>query len=54
MVGGVAALTPGRVAQFAVDVVPGEYALVCFVPDQKDGQGRPHTHYGMLRQFTVR
>jgi uncharacterized cupredoxin-like copper-binding protein len=54
MVGGVAALTPGRVSQFAVDVVPGEYALVCFVPDQKDGRGRPHTEHGMLRQFTVR
>jgi len=54
MVGGVAALTPGKVAQFAVDVTPGEYAFICFVPDQKDGRGRPHTEHGMLRQFTVR
>jgi uncharacterized cupredoxin-like copper-binding protein len=54
MVGGVAALAPGGVAQFAADFPAGQYALICFVPDQKDGTGRPHTEHGMLRQFAVR
>lgn len=54
MMGGVAALSVGRVAQFEAVMTPGEYALVCFVPDQKDGTGKPHVAHGMLRQFTVR
>jgi uncharacterized cupredoxin-like copper-binding protein len=53
MVGGVAALAPGGAGQFTVAFTPGEYALICFVPDQTDGKGRPHTHYGMMRQFRV-
>jgi hypothetical protein len=54
MVGGVAALSPGRAGQFTVDATPGDYALLCFAPDQKDGRGHPHTAYGMMRQITVR
>jgi hypothetical protein len=54
MVGGVAALSRGHAGQFAVAFTPGEYAPLCFVPDQKDGKGHPHTTYGMMRQFTVR
>ncbi len=54
MLGGVAALAPGGVAQFAADFPAGRYALICFVPDQKDGKGRPHTEHGMLREFAVR
>jgi hypothetical protein len=30
---------------------PGEYALLCFIPDQKDG--RPHVAHGMIKQVTV-
>jgi hypothetical protein len=40
--------------QFAAELPRGDYALICFVPDQRDGEGRPHVHRGMLRQFTVR
>jgi uncharacterized cupredoxin-like copper-binding protein len=54
MVGGVAALTPGRVAQFTAVLTQGEYALICFVPDQRDGRGHPHTARGMIRQFSIR
>lgn len=54
MMGGVAALTPGHVAQFAATMTPGRYALVCFVPDQKDGVGKPHVVSGMLREFVVK
>ena len=53
MLGGTAALAPGGVAQFSADFPPGQYALICFVPDQRDGKGLPHTEHGMLRQFTV-
>lgn len=53
MVGGVAGLAVGEAGQFAVDFTPGRYALVCFVPDQKDGKGRAHVAYGMMREFTV-
>lgn len=54
MLGGVAALAPGGVAQFTADFSAGQHALICFVPDQRDGKGRPHTEHGMLRQFEVR
>lgn len=54
MLGGTAALAPGGVAQFTADFPPSQYALICFVPDQRDGKGRPHTEHGMLRQFAVR
>lgn len=53
MLGGSAALAPGGVTQFSADFPAGEYALICFVPDQRDGKGRPHSAHGMLRQFTV-
>jgi hypothetical protein len=54
MIGGVAALTPGGVAQFTATLTPGEYALICFVPDQRDGRGHPHTARGMIRQLSIR
>ncbi len=53
LVGGVAAIGVGAMGQFTVDFTPGRYALVCFVPDQKDGKGRAHFVYGMTREFTV-
>jgi hypothetical protein len=27
--------------------------VICFLPDRQDSQGRPHTTYETLRQFTV-
>ena len=30
---------------------PGSYALICFVPDAKDG--KPHAMHGMLKTLTV-
>ena len=52
-IGGVAGLSPGRTGQFTGDFTPGEYVLLCFMPDQRDGRGHPHTTYGMIRQFRV-
>ncbi|HYW50441.1 MAG TPA: hypothetical protein VE861_07540 [Gemmatimonadaceae bacterium] len=53
MLSGVAALTPGKSAYVTNDFGPGRYALLCFVPDQKDRVGHPHVHYGMMKEFTV-
>lgn len=49
--GGVSELEPGGRAHVRVDLPPGEYALICFVPDQKDG--KPHFAHGMVKQITV-
>lgn len=49
--GGVAGMDPGERNWFTVELTPGEYALLCFVPDV--GDGRPHLAHGMMRQLTV-
>lgn len=50
-VGGIASMKPGTVNYFDVDLAPGEYVAICFVPDEKDG--KPHLMHGMVRQFSV-
>jgi hypothetical protein len=50
-VGGVATMDAGRTAQFTADLTPGEYGMICFVPDSKDG--KPHLAHGMMKQFKV-
>jgi uncharacterized cupredoxin-like copper-binding protein len=49
---GTSLLSTGQVNQVTADFAPGEYALLCFVPDAKDGA--PHVAHGMVRQLTVR
>jgi hypothetical protein len=39
-IGGVSAGVPGIRSYFTVDLTPGDYALLCFVPDARDG--KPH------------
>ena len=41
---------PGRRGTFAVDLDPGRYAFICFVPDADGGQ---HAQRGMSAQFEV-
>ena len=50
-IGGVAFLDRGKQAVFSVDLEAGDYALICFVPDTKDG--RPHLAHGMMKDFKV-
>jgi uncharacterized cupredoxin-like copper-binding protein len=50
--GGATLLSTGEINHVTLDVEPGEYALLCFVPDAKDGA--PHIAHGMVRQITVR
>ncbi len=49
--GGVSGIMPGDEAFVEVDLTPGEYGLICFVPDSKDGKG--HYHHGMAKKVTV-
>jgi hypothetical protein len=49
--GGVSAIMPGAHVFVHVDLPPGDYALLCFVPDGKDG--KPHFAHGMAKLIKV-
>ncbi len=49
--GGVSGIAPGRASFYDVDLKPGSYALVCFLPDAKDG--KPHFAHGMTKEITI-
>ncbi|HEU4631284.1 MAG TPA: hypothetical protein VFS08_16145 [Gemmatimonadaceae bacterium] len=49
--GGVTAIAQGVANYMMVGLEPGEYALLCFVPDAADG--KPHVMHGMTQQFSV-
>ena len=50
-VGGAIVGMTGAPLFFTMDFTPGEYALICFIPDAKDG--KPHFVHGMMHTFTV-
>ncbi|MDQ8165950.1 MAG: hypothetical protein P3A28_09370 [Gemmatimonadota bacterium] len=50
-IGGTSAQMPGTTAYFTVDLTAGDYALVCFIPDAKDG--KVHIEHGMIQTFTL-
>jgi hypothetical protein len=50
--GGVTMLSVGEVAFIPLDLTPGEYGLICFYGDAKDG--KPHFMHGMMQQITVK
>ncbi len=49
--GGASGMVPGAHATFAMDFQPGDYALICFLPDGKDG--KEHAVHGMVKQIHV-
>ncbi len=51
MRGGIVAIAPGTSGLMEVQLEPGSYALICFIPDAKDGQ--PHFMHGMIAPLTV-
>jgi uncharacterized cupredoxin-like copper-binding protein len=51
LVGGSSGLSKGRDVEFTADFSAAEYALLCFLPDMKDG--KPHVAHGMVKQITV-
>ena len=48
---GMAGLGKGRTGTFTTTLTPGRYAIVCFIPDAKDG--KPHEMHGMVKEITV-
>jgi hypothetical protein len=48
---GLAVLSAGQEAWLALDLEPGTYIALCFVPDQQTGA--PHALLGMVQIFTV-
>ncbi|BAH39712.1 MAG TPA: hypothetical protein DGD08_13830 [Gemmatimonas aurantiaca] len=50
--GGITDILPGATVYLSVDVPVGEYALMCFTPDGKDG--KPHLAHGMIKQVSVK
>lgn len=49
--GGVAVLNKGEEGTFTVELTPGDYGLICFVPDAKNG--KPHLAHGMMKNLKV-
>lgn len=49
--GGTSAIAKGGVNVVSIDLPPGDYGLLCFIPDWKDG--KPHVAHGMLRRLKV-
>jgi hypothetical protein len=50
-VGGVSGLVAGKPSFIKVDLKPGSYAAVCFLPDAKDH--KPHFMHGMTQAITI-
>jgi len=51
-VGGTTPMAQGEENLITLDFTPGEYGLICFAPDAKDG--KPHFVHGMVSQLTIR
>ena len=51
-IAGMAGIAKGQSASFPVELTPGTYGMICFVPDMKDGKS--HSMHGMLTQFDVK
>jgi hypothetical protein len=50
-IGGVAPILPGFTNYFSADLTAGDYLLICFIPDAKDG--KPHFAHGMIQTVKV-
>jgi len=52
VVGGVSALSPGETAWVKLNLVPGTYIILCFLPDKSSGL--LHVQLGMICSITVK
>jgi uncharacterized cupredoxin-like copper-binding protein len=50
-IGGIVFLDQGGSGTFTADLTAGDYGLICFVPDAKDG--KPHLAHGMMKTIKV-
>jgi hypothetical protein len=51
-IGGVSAVPVGSANYVTYDLTPGSYAMLCFIPDAKDGKA--HVQHGMVKEFQVK
>jgi uncharacterized cupredoxin-like copper-binding protein len=51
-IGGLTAIAAGLHGTIMLDFSPGDYAMICFVPDAQDG--KPHADHGMMQTITVK
>ena len=51
LINGASPMTTGQVNTVAVDLVPGDYAMLCFIEDTKDH--KPHFMHGMVKAIKV-
>lgn len=51
LINGASPMSVGVANTTTVDLAAGDYGLICFVPDTKDG--KPHFAHGMIKQITV-
>jgi hypothetical protein len=52
ILGGATGIARGRTVDLNATFTPGDYMLLCFVPDAKDG--KPHIAHGMVKNFSVK
>ena len=50
-IGGIIGVAKGSTGYFNVELSAGNYVMICFAPDAKDG--KPHLEHGMIKEFTV-
>lgn len=50
-IGGTAGLSPGEWNDVTLELTPGRYAILCFIPDV--GDGAPHIVHGMVTEFDI-
>ena len=50
-IAGISPMAPGKENTLLVNLSPGDYALLCFMPDAKDG--KPHAEHGMIHDFKI-
>lgn len=51
VVGGASPSAAGTPVYVSINLVPGKYLLVCFLPDRKDG--KPHFTHGMIKTVDI-
>jgi uncharacterized cupredoxin-like copper-binding protein len=49
--GGAPGIAPGQSQYVSLDLTPGDYVVICFLPDAKDG--KPHMQHGMVMPIKV-
>jgi uncharacterized cupredoxin-like copper-binding protein len=50
-IGGASGLGTGRHMYLTLDLQPGKYVLLCFIPDVKTG--KPHSDHGMAKEIAI-